>query len=98
MNQTITMVFIHLEPDILECEVKWALGGINMNKASGGDGIPVELFQILKDDAVKVLHSTCQQIWKTQQWPQDWKRSVFIPIPKNAQTTTQLHSSHTLVK
>ena len=72
----------HLEPDILECEVKWALESITMNKASGGDGIPVELFQILKDDAVKVLHSICQQIWKTQQWPQDWKRSVFIPIPK----------------
>ena len=72
----------HLEPDILECEVKWALGSITMNKASGGDGIPVELFQILKDDAVKVLHSICQQIWKTQQWPQDCKRSVFIPIPK----------------
>ena len=93
----------HLKPDILECEVKWALGSIIMNKASGGDGIIVELFQILKDDAVKVLHSICQQIWKTQQWPQDWKRSVFIPIPekampKNAQTTAQLHSSHTLVK
>ena len=72
----------HLEPDILEYEVKWALGSIIMNKASGGDGIPVELFQILQDDAVKVLHSICQQIWKTQQWPQDWKRSVFIPIPK----------------
>ena len=72
----------HLEPDILECEVKWALQSITTNKASGGDGIPVELFQILKDDTVKVLHSTCQQIWKTQQWPQDWKRSVFIPIPK----------------
>ena len=72
----------HLEPDILECEVKWALESITMNKASGGDGIPVELFQILKDDAVKVLHSICQQIWKTQQWPQDWKTSVFIPIPK----------------
>ena len=72
----------HLEPDILECEVKWALGRITMNKASGGDGIPVELFLILKDDAVKVLHSICQQIWKIQQWPQDWKRSVFIPIPK----------------
>ena len=72
----------HLEPDLLECEVKWALGNITTNKASGGDGIPVELFQILKDDAVKVLHSICQQIWKTQQWPQDWKRSVFIPIPK----------------
>ena len=72
----------HLEPDILECEVKWALGNITMNKASGGDGIPVELFQILKDDAVKVLHSICQQIWKTQQWLQDLKRSVFISIPK----------------
>ena len=72
----------HLEPDILECEVKWALGGITMNKASGDDGIPVEIFQILKDDAVKVLHSISQQIWKTQQWPQDWKRSVFIPLPK----------------
>ena len=72
----------HLEPDIPECEVKWALESITMNRASGGDGIPVELFQILKDDAVKVLHSICQQIWKTQQWPQDWKRSVFIPIPK----------------
>ena len=72
----------HLEPDILECEVKWALGSITTNKASGGDGIPVELFQILKDDAVEVLHSICQQIWKTQQWPQDWKRSVFTPMPK----------------
>ena len=72
----------HLKPDILECEVKWALGSITTNKASGGDGIPVELFQILKDDVVKVLHSICQQIWKTQQWPQDWKTSVFIPIPK----------------
>ena len=72
----------HIEPDILECEVKWALGSITTNKVSGGDGIPVELFQILKDDAVKVLHSICQQIWKTQQWRQDWKRSVFIPIPK----------------
>ena len=71
-----------LEPGILACEVKWALGSITMNKASGGDEIPVELFQILNDDAVKVLHSLCQQIWKTQQWPQDWKRSVFIPIPK----------------
>ena len=74
-------VMTHLEPDILECEVKWALGCITMNKASGGDGIPVELFQILKDDAVKVLHSICQQIWKTQQWPQDWKWTVFIPVP-----------------
>ena len=72
----------HLEPDILECAVKWALESITMNKASGADGIPVELFQILKDDAVKVLHSICQQIWKTQQWPQDWKRSVFISIPR----------------
>ena len=75
-------VYINLEPDILECEVKWALESITRNKASGGDGIPVELIQILKDDAVKVLHSVCQQIWKTQQWPRDWKRSVFIPIPK----------------
>ena len=96
-------VVTQLEPGILECEVKWALGSITMNKASGGDGIPIELFQILKDDAVKVLHSIGQKIWKTGQWPQDWKRSVFIPIPKkampkNAQTTTQLHSSHMLVK
>ena len=75
-------VIIHLKPDILECEVKWVLGSITMNKASGGDGIPVELFQILKDDAVKMLHSICQQIWNAPQWPQDWKRSVFIPIPK----------------
>ena len=75
-------VITHLVPDILECEVKWALGSITRDKASGGDGIPAELFQILKDDAVKVLHSIHQQIWKTQQWPQDWKRSVFIPIPK----------------
>ena len=75
-------VITHLEPDILECEVKWTLGSVTMNKASEGDGIPVELFQILKDDAAKVLRSICQQIWKTQQWPQDWKRSVFIPIPK----------------
>ena len=87
-------VITHLEPDILECEVKWALESIH--KASGGDGIPVELVQIVKDDAVKVLHSICQQVWKTQQWPQDWKRSVFIPIPKkfnakNSQTTAQLH-------
>ena len=79
-------VITHLEPDIPECEVKWALGSIPMNKASGGDGIPVELFQILKEDAVKVLHSICQQIWKTQQWPQDWKRSVFILIPKKGDT------------
>ena len=75
-------VIIQLEPDILECEVKWALGRMTMNKASGCDGIPVELFQILKDDAVQVLHSICQQIWKTEHWPQDWKRSVFIPVPK----------------
>jgi len=75
-------VITHLEPDILESEVRWTLGSITMNQASGGDGIPVELFQILKDDAVKVLHSICQQIWKTQQWPQDWKWSVFIPISK----------------
>ena len=76
-------VITQLDPDILECEVKWGLESISTNKASGGDGIPVELFQILKDDAMKVLHSICQHIWKTQQWPQDWKRSVFIPIPKN---------------
>ena len=76
----------HLEPDILECEVKWALGSNTTNKVSGGDGIPIELFQILKDDAVTVLHPICQQIWKTQQWPQDWKRSVFIPIPKKGNT------------
>ena len=92
-----------LEPNILKWEVKWALGSINTKKSSGGDGIPVELFQILKDDAGKVLHSICQQIWNTQQWPQDWKRSVFIPMPqegmpKNAQTTAQLYSSHILVK
>ena len=96
-------VITHLEPDILECEVKWAVRRVIMNKASGGDGIPVELFQILKDNAVKVLHSMFQQIWKSQQWSQDWKRSVFIPIPKkampkNAQTTAQLHSSHMLAK
>ena len=96
-------VITDLEPDILECEVKQGLESITTNKASGGDGIPVELFQILKDDDVKVLHSTCQQIWETQQWPQDWKRSVSFQsqrkaMPKNAQTTTQLHSFHTLVK
>ena len=79
-------VITHLEPDILEREVNWALESITTNKASGGDGIPVELFQILKDDAVNVLHTICQQIWKTQQWPQDWKRSVFIPIPKKGNT------------
>ena len=93
----------HLEPDILECEVKWAFGSTTMTKASGGDGIPVELFQILKDDAVKVLRSICQQKWKTQQWPQDWEKSVFIRIPKkdNAtefQTSTQLYSSDRLAK
>ena len=81
----------HLEPDILECEVKWALGSITINKASGGDGIPVELFQILKDDAIKVLHSICQQIWKTQQWPQDWKRSVLIPKKGNAKECSNYH-------
>ena len=91
-------VITHLEPDILECEVKWVLESRTMNKASGGNGIPVELFQILEDDAVKVLHSICQQIWKTQQGPQNWKMSIVIPIPKNAQTTTQFHSFHTLVK
>ena len=87
-------VITHLEPDILECEVKWALESITTNKTSGGDGIPVELFQILKDDVVKVLHSICQQIWKTQQWPQDWKRSVFIPIPKkgNAKECSNYHT------
>ena len=81
-NHDGVITHIQLEPDILECEVKWALGSITTNKASGGDGIPVEVFQILKDDAVKMLHSICQQIRKTRQWPQDWKRSVFIPIPK----------------
>ena len=96
-------VITHLEPDILECEVKRALESITTNKVSGGDGIPVELFQILNVDAMKVLHSICQQIWKTQQWPQDWKRSVFIPIPrrempKNVQTTAQLYSCHMLAK
>ena len=87
-------VITHLEPDILECEVKRALESVTMNKASGGDGIPVELFQILKNDAMKVLHSICQQIWKTQQWPQDWKRLVFIPIPKkgNAKECSNCHT------
>ena len=87
-------VITHLEPDILECKVKWALGSITMNKASGGDRIPVELFQILKDDSVKVLHSLCQQIWKTQQWPQDWRRLVFIPIPEkgNAKECSNYHT------
>ena len=96
-------VITHLEPDILEWEVKQALGSITTNKANGGDGIPVELFQILKDDAVKVLHSLCQQILKTQHWSQDWKRLVLIliprkAVPKNVQTTTQLHSFHTLAQ
>ena len=87
-------VITHLDPDIIECKVKWALGSITMNKDSGGDGIPVELFQILKDDAVKVLHLTCQKIWKTQQWPKDWKRSVFIPIPRkvNAKECSNYHT------
>ena len=87
-------MIIHLEPDILECEVKWTLGSITTNKARGGDGIPVELFQILKDDAVKALHSICQQVWKTQQWPWDWKRSVFISIPKksNAKECSHYHT------
>ena len=93
----------HLEPDILECEVKWALGSITMNKASGGDGIPAELFQILKDNTVKVLHSICHQIWKTQEWPQDWERSVLIPNTKkgnakNFQATIQFHSFHMLAR
>ena len=87
-------VIIHLEPDILECEVKWALGNITTNKASGADGIPAELFQILKDDAVKLLHSICQQIWKTQQWPQDWKRSVLHSNPKERQCQRMLKLSH----
>ena len=96
-------VITHLEPHILEAKVKWALGSIAKNRASGGDGIPAELFQIPKDGAVKVLYSICQHFWKTQQWPQDWKSSVFIPIPKkampkNAQTTPELHLSHTLAK
>ena len=94
-------VITHLEPDILECEVKWALGSITTNRGSGGDGVPAELFQILKDDAVKALCSICQEIWKTQQWPQDWKRSVFISIPKkgNAKECSNYHTitliSHT---
>ena len=100
-------MIIHLKADILECEVKWALGSITTNKASGSDGIPLELFQIIKDGAVKVLHSTCQQIWKTQQWPQDWKRSVFIPISKkgnakecsNYRTTALIsHASKVMLK
>ena len=97
----------HLEPNILECKVKWALGSISMNKASGSDGIPAEIFQVLKDDGVKVLHSVSQQIWKTQQWPRDWKRSVFIPIPKkgnakecsNYRTITLIsHASKVMLK
>ena len=95
-------IITYLEPDILEWEVKRIIGSITTNKVSGGDGIPAELFKIIKDDAVKVLHSIMPAIWKSQQWPQDWKRSVFIPIPKvvpkNAQTTPQLHSSHILAK
>ena len=96
-------VITHLEPDILQCAVKWDLGSITTSKASGCDGIPVELFQILKDDAVKMLQSICQQIWKTQQWLRDWKRSVFIPIPKKGNPKEcsnyrKLHSSHTLIK
>ena len=88
-------VITHLEPDILECKVKWALGSITTNRASGGDGIPVEIFQILSDDAVKVLYSICQQIWTTQQWPQDWKRSGFIPVPKkgNAKEFSDYHKN-----
>ena len=88
-------VITHLGPDILASQVKWALGSITTNKASGGDGIPVGLFQLLKDDAVKMLHSICQQIWKTQQWPQDWKRSVFIPIPKKG-STKECSNHHTI--
>ena len=88
-------VITHLEPDILECKVKWALGSVTTNKASGGDGIPVELFQILKHDAVKVLHSICQQIWKTQQWLQDWKRSVFIPFTRKG-NVRECSNYHTL--
>ena len=96
-------VITHLEPVILECEVKWVLGSMTKSKASGGDGIPVELFQILKSDVIIVLHSICQHMWKTQQWPHNWKRSVFILIlkkgsAKNAQTTAQLHSSHMLAR
>ena len=87
-------VIIHLEPDVLECQVKWALGSITMNKASGGDGIPVELFQILKDDTVKVLHSICHQVWESQQWPQDWKRSVFITIQKRRQCQRMFKLPH----
>ena len=96
-------VVTYLELDILECEVKWALGSITTNKASGGDGITAELFQILNDDAINVPHSICQQTWKTEQWPQDWERSIFTPIPKrempkNVQTTAQLHAFHMLAR
>ena len=93
-NHEGVITHIYLEPDILECEVRWALESITMNKANGGDGIPAELFPVLKDEGVKVLHSICQQIWKTQQWPQDWKRSVFIPIPKkgNAKKCSNYHT------
>ena len=97
MTQITTMVWSYLEQDNLECEVKWALGGITMTKASGGDGIPVELFQILIDDAVKMLHSICQQIWKTQQWPQDWKKSVFIPIPKKGDAKRMFKLPHSCI-
>ena len=90
-------MILHLEPDILECEVKWALGSITKSKANGGDGIPVELFQVPKDDALKVLHSVCQQIWKTQQWPQDWKRSVFIPIPNAIQSNAKECSNYSTI-
>ena len=97
MTQITTMgVIIHLEPDILECEVKWALWSITMNKDSGGDWIPGELFQILKDDTVKVLYTICQQIWKTQQWPRDWKRSVFISNPKEMQHQRMFKLPHDL--
>ena len=88
-------VITHLQPDILECEVKWALGSTTTNRAAGGDGIPAELFQILNDDTAEVLHSICQQIWKTQQWPQDWKRSVFIPIPKKR--NAKEHSNYDII-
>ena len=98
MTRITTMVVIHLEPDILECEAKFAFGGVTTNNASGGDGIPTELFQILEDAAGKQLHSACQRVWKTQQWPQDWKRKVFIPIPKNVQTAIQWHSFHKLAR
>ena len=87
-------VITHLEPDILECKVKWVLGSFTRNKAGGGDGIPVVLFQILKDDAVKMLHSICQQIWKTWPWPQDWKRSVFIPVPKKGNAKCSNYCIH----